>query len=437
MNGHHTSKHTALLSAVRHLSKKPFVRNIVTASSGTAGAQGIAIAFAPLITRFYGPEAFGVQGVFMSLAGCLASVAALTYPIAIVLPNNNTDARGLAELSVYIGIGIALIVTLLLWWSGAQLLALINANAISDYMYLLPMFMMFSVCSAVLGQWLVREKQFGVTAKVAVCHSLVVNGAKAAIGIVYPSATILITVHTLGHLLLAALQGCGLRNRSSLFTNIGSPLRLRELANRYRDFPLMRAPQVLLNSISHGLPVIMLAGFFGPAAAGFYALANTVLALPAALLGASITQVFYPTVNDAYQHGENIRPLIMKVTAGMALIGIAPFLLVILFGPILFELVFGQEWRTAGEYAQWLSAWLFFGYINKPSIAAIPVLGLQAGLLVYELFSTASKVLALITGYWLFDSAMLAIALFSASGALAYLCLIVWVIKSAKVKDAA
>ena len=36
-------------------------------ATGTAGAQAISMAFAPLITRIYGPEAFGVLGTFMAL----------------------------------------------------------------------------------------------------------------------------------------------------------------------------------------------------------------------------------------------------------------------------------------------------------------------------------------------------------------------------------
>ena len=43
-------------------SKRPFVRNVVTVASGTAASQAIVMAFSPLITRIYGPEAFGLQG---------------------------------------------------------------------------------------------------------------------------------------------------------------------------------------------------------------------------------------------------------------------------------------------------------------------------------------------------------------------------------------
>lgn len=72
--------------------------------------------------------------------------------------------------------------------------------------------------------------------------------------------------------------------------------------------------------------------------------------------------------------------------------------------------------------------WLFFGFINKPSVIAIPVLGLQKALLIYEIFSTTSKILALIIGFLLFRNDIVAVAIFSFAGTISYACLIAWVI---------
>ncbi len=139
-------------------------------------------------------------------------------------------------------------------------------------------------------------------------------------------------------------------------------------------------------------------------------------------------QVFYPRINEAIHRGEDAKSLIIRATVGLALSGAVPFLIVILAGPTLFGFVFGNEWTVAGTYAQWLSIWIFFQYINKPAVAAIPALRIQQGLLIYELFSTGTKVLALYLGYIYFKSDVIAIALFSLLGAIAYMWLILWVI---------
>jgi len=179
---------------------------------------------------------------------------------------------------------------------------------------------------------------------------------------------------------------------------------LRQLAIRHRDFPLLRTPQTLINALSQSLPILLLAGYFGASASGQYAIAIAVLGMPSGLIGGSVMSVFYPRINEAIRNGENARNLIIKTTIGMAVTGAVPFLIVIATGPFLFEFVFGEQWKTAGIYAQWLAPWLFFQYINKPAVSAIPALRLQGGLLTYEIFSTGTKVLALWLGFFIFKS---------------------------------
>ncbi len=46
---------------ISHACKSRFVRNAAVVASGTAGAQVIAMAFAPIITRLYGKKAFDIR----------------------------------------------------------------------------------------------------------------------------------------------------------------------------------------------------------------------------------------------------------------------------------------------------------------------------------------------------------------------------------------
>lgn len=66
-------------------------------ASGTAMAQVISMLLAPIITRLYGPEAYGMMGTFMAIIGIFTPIAALTYPIAIVLPKIMKMRRGLYD----------------------------------------------------------------------------------------------------------------------------------------------------------------------------------------------------------------------------------------------------------------------------------------------------------------------------------------------------
>lgn len=116
----------------------------------------------------------------------------------------------------------------------------------------------------------------------------------------------------------------------------------------------------------------------------------------------------------------------------MFAISLIPFGCVFLFGPMLFSLVFGAEWFVAGEYARWLALFFLFNFVNKPSVASVPVLGIQRGLLIYEIFSTGGKVLALFAGFYWFGSDIWAVALFSLSGVVTYIAMMLWILTYAK-----
>lgn len=423
-----------MLRALNRVWHSRFVRNVVVVASGTAGAQAITMVFAPLITRIYSPYAFGLLGTFSAIALTAASVAALAYPIAIILPRFDRDALGLAQLSAMLSCGIALLVAALLAVGGDWLTTALGAESVGGYIFLIPVVMLFTAWVQIAQQWLFRKKEFGVVALSAVVHSLILNSSKTGVGWLHPAGAVLIVLTALGHALYAVLLLIGARRRYLPCSDECGEIRrtsLWELAHRHRDFPLYRAPQNFINAASLSLPVLMLAAFFGPAEAGFYTLSTMIVGMPSNLLGKAVSDVFYPRITIAAQDGEDLTGHILWATGILFAIGIVPFGLLVLFGPWLFSFVFGGDWAMAGEYARWLALFFLFNFINKPCVAAAPVLGIQRGLLVYELFSTGGKALGLAVGFYWLDSDLWAVALFSIIGAVAYSGMMLWILSHA------
>ena len=416
----------------KHITKSISARNLVVVASGTAAVQAITIVFSPMITRVYGPEVFGLLGVFMALVAIFTPISALTYPIAIVLPKYDSDAKGIIKLSFWLAFIISIITAVVLFFVGDALLQLIGSEAISPYILFMPITMFFSATLQIAQQWQIRKKQFKMTAKIAVIQSLIINGAKTLLGFINPTALVLIVITALSAAIHTLMIILGVKFKKNIQGEMASPhttKTIKQLAYHYKDFPLYRAPQVFINTASQSLPILMLATFFGPASAGFYTLAKMVMGMPISLIGQAFTDVFYPKITEAANNGENILSLLAKSTLILFAVGIIPFGIVIIFGPILFGFVFGNEWLMTGEYARWLALFFLFNFINKPSVAIVPVLSLQRGLLIYEIFSTGSKVLALIIGFYWFKSDIWAIALFSIFGVITYIAMICWIFK--------
>lgn len=414
-------------SNLRKIINNSFVRNVIILASGTIAAQALNFILSPIITRLYGPEAYGLMGTFMSMVTIITPIAALTYPIAIVLPKSDYVAKGIVRLSLYVTAGISGITLLVLLFFKDLIVNTFHLEEISPFLYLIP----FVICSAgilqVIEQWLIRTKQFKITAKAVFLQAFLTNGGKVGIGFFHPTSTVLIILSALSNGLKALLLILFTKGKNKKGSDEKAVIKvsIKQLAREYRDFPIFRAPESFLHAFTHGLPTLLLSSFFGPVSAGFYSIARTVLHLPTLLIGKSVGDVFYPRISEATHNEENLTSLIKKATISLALVGFIPFGLIFAFGPWLFGFVFGNEWVMAGEYARWLSIGIFFGFMKSPCIRALPVMSAQVFHFAFSVINMIIQIGSLIIGYYLFTSDLIAIAFFGISGAILNLGLII------------
>jgi len=400
------------------LIKKPFVRNVVTMSSGTAIAQVIAIASSPIITRLYGPEVFGVLGVFLAITGIIQSVGTLTYENSIVLPKKDEDAKAIVLLSFIISGIISFLIALIFIFLKEQIVSLLQIEEVAPYVFLIPLFVFFAVCTNIIDQWLTRKEQFKKKAKIMVINTSLVHASKIGVGFYSPTALVLVYIATFGRILHSTLLSWGQFSWSIKgFKNIKkanwySISRIRKMAKNYYDFPLYRAPQSFVGNISGKLPTLLLAGFFGPAAVGFYTLGTRVIKAPSNIIAKSFGNVFYPKIAKDFNNGENIRKILLKATSALALAGLIPFSIIIIWGPGLFGFFFGDEWFMAGSYARWMSIMAYFSFAGGACWKTIPVIRIQRFALIYAVITTILSAAILYITSSLYNDDLLTIASF-------------------------
>lgn len=421
-----------MFSKIRQLTQSKFARNVAVVATGTAGAQAIAMAFSPAITRIYGPETFGAMGTFIAIFEMVSPLAALSYPLAMVLPKQDSDAIGLAKISLWIALLTSLITAMVLILFKTPIVEAFNLHAIEPYLLILPVTMLFSVLMTISSQWTIRKRLFNLKAKSAILQAIIIGLMKAGLGLLNPSAIMLIGTTSFGYLLQAILIGVGIReknkeDRPSKLSNFDAT----GLLKQYKDFACYRTPQIFLNSVGQSLPILMLANLFTPAAVGFYVLARTVLFVPSNLIGTSVAEVFYPKFVETIRNGESGKKLLVKACTTLAAIGSLPYLVLIAFGPWLFALIFGADWKEAGEYSRWMSIWLFVVLVTRPIIAAIPALSLQGLFLAFEAIAVLIRVLAILIGYLWTGTALGAVIAFSLSNVLIYTVLTFLIVRKA------
>jgi O-antigen/teichoic acid export membrane protein len=103
-----------------------FATDVLKLVTGTTLAQVITVLASPVITRLYGPEAFGFLAVFTSITSIIGVVACMRYELAIMLPKTDEEAANLLGLSLPRVAGVSGLTVPALYFGGDALLSLLR-----------------------------------------------------------------------------------------------------------------------------------------------------------------------------------------------------------------------------------------------------------------------------------------------------------------------
>ena len=153
-----------------------------------------------------------------------------------------------------------------------------------------------------------------------------------------------------------------------------------------------------MSALSLGLPVLLLAQYYGAAVAGSYAFGVRLLQAPMTLVLTSVRQVLYPTLTQSGSGNGSLYHAVLKSTRVLLGVCLIPSCVGFAFAPSVFALVFGEQWREAGEYGRWLILWFAPMMCNLPSSLAARILRLQRSLLIVDILLLVSRLTVLVLG---------------------------------------
>jgi O-antigen/teichoic acid export membrane protein len=402
---------------VNAIIKRSFLRNVFTLAGGTTISQGVVVLASPILTRLYTPEVFGSFGVFVSLVMVLACIATLGYEFAIPLPEDENHALAICGLSM----GIALLYTLLLsvpiFVFDADIARLTGAPQLERYLWLLPVGVLGIGLYQPLYYLSVRKARYATLSQTRITQSLVMQIMQIAA-------------------YAAGLAGLLAGYVTSRYAGISSLLRalpswrtfrtaitvsaLAKQARTHRRFPLWSAPGTLLNTVGVEVPMLAFSALFSSHAAGLYALMHRVLSLPVVLIGAAVADIFFSDAAEAYREGR-LGTLVGDMLNQLLWLGLPAAAALMIIGPTLFTVIFGQAWTQAGELAIYASPWLFMALLASPISRVFWVVNQQRELFLLQLLQMTTGVAAIATGIYLQFGFLQTFALFAAAYFLFYL----------------
>lgn len=394
--------------------------------TGIAIAQTIPIVITPILTRLYSPAQFGVFATFVALAGILAVVATGRYEVAIMMPKSNRRAQAVLLLALLINLAsmaalLAVFIVVRILMSRGILPAFSLFGELGILLMAVPVFAFLNAALQSLTLWNSRQKAFRRV---------------AASRFVQAATTAFVSIAAIGFsgvggngLILGALTGSVagifmlLPSLAGLPTSIWNVARFRLLAHEartYVNYPKFSLLADLTNALAWRLPILVFPVLFGMATTGQLSIAYRIVGLPSQMIGKAFLDVFRQKAAEDFSRDGNCLAIYMKTLRILMGISVVLFLPLILFGGPLFSLVFGAEWRTAGEFVELLSAMFAASFVASPLAFVLYIANRQSWDLAWQILFAASTAIALSLGAWT-ASAEIAVSSLAALGLVSYL----------------
>ncbi|MGA7802532.1 MAG: lipopolysaccharide biosynthesis protein [Gammaproteobacteria bacterium] len=402
-------------------------------AGGNATAQLLTIALVPVITRIYPPEAYGQFATVAALITFITSVSSLRYSAAILIPKDEIVSAALLWVGLSAVFAISCLCLLFVAMGNGVLGSLLGLGEHSVILYLVPTGVFLAGVKLVLDPWYLRGKLFGRLAVSQISGAATDRASVIALGLGASASA--------GNLLIGRQIGQTVEMVSLLTVKRCRPTQFLKTRNRigamssaaleYRRFPKY-AWSSLVQQGTTQIPVPMLAAFFGPAIAGFFALARRMLLQPVYVLGDALARTFFEKVSADFRAGRELGPNTLKLVQGLLSLFLPPIAIVAVYAPELFSTIFGARWMQAGYFVRWLAPMFLTVLVLRPLSIFFDLFQKQRELAIFNLVSLIGMAAALTVG-GLYGSADAAIGLYVAVGFLVVVVRALWLFQQAGV----
>ena len=377
--------------------KNEFNKNILTLMTGSTIAQAIPISISPILTRIYTPEDFGLFAVFIAIASIFGSVANARYDLAIMLPKKDEDAINIFALGFIITSVISSILLICVLLFSDYISTFLNNKEIEVWLYFVPIAVFFTGLFNILNYFNNRKKNYKDIATATIIKSIILAVTQLFIGFIKQGVSGLISGQLLSQIFANIRLVRNILKDRILISRINK-IKIIAVAKRYKDFPKFSMWAILANTLSMHLVNILISSFYSVATLGFYSLVQRILGMPSALIGTSVSQVFFQEATKEKQLTGKVINSFNNTMKKLIIVGLPSFGILYFIVEDLFTFLFGDEWKIAGTYAQIVMPLFFIRFVSATMSIIITVFEKQKIELIINLLLIFTS-LILITCY--------------------------------------
>ena len=351
-----------------------FVKNVLKLSSSSVFSSLFIFITLPVITSLFTVSQLGEYQLLISIITTLGVVASLKYEMAIVLPKNDETAIRVYKLCLYILFIFSLSIGSILFFLKKISNELIKLETVENFFWFIPFGVFFFGLFEVIKYGLMRKKLFTEFSLGRLYQVISNQLSMICFGFINPSNFSLFFSYILGFVIASSIY----IKKSWIIIKPKSVDPLMKIVVKYKKFPIFNSPMVFLNTLSNELPVFFLAQIFSSDKLGLYMLANRLCVIPMNFVGTAIGKVYFQRASEIFNDKpQKLFFLYTKTTKKLIVLGSICFIGIIIFSPLLIEIIFGEEWRDSGLIMQIISIGIFFKFITSPIGTSFTVVNKQ------------------------------------------------------------
>lgn len=344
------------------------VRSVAVLAGGALLGQMAVVLASPALSRLFSPEDFGVLAVIVAIITVLSLVSALRFEFPILIAEDEERATSLLALSLAAVAASSVLALGVVWLLGDTIVRVMHAPGYRPYLWFIPAMLCGSGLAMTLTYWCTRKRAYAAIARSKLGQNVIMVAVQIGAGLAGLGAAGLLSGVVAG-----SGAACAPLARPDWHRDWRALRRVRlrhvlDVARRYRTFPLLGTPAVLLNNLGLALPTLLLAALYDARVVGWYAFAQRVAGRPIEFVATSVTQVFDREAAEAIaSHPERLPRIMARAMLATAAFAVPYTAVLAVFGPWLFTRIFGPDWTQSGEYMRLLA----LGFITQTSISPI------------------------------------------------------------------
>lgn len=381
----------------KYIGDSGYKKNVLTMVGARVVAQAIPILLTPLLTRIYSPEEFGIFAVYSTVASFVAMISNGRYCLSIILPKSKDKAETLVLISSLFTIFTGVLFSIILIFIGKNFFSALNIESVIQYTPFLIVTIILVGLYEALFYYGLREKMYRILAVNVIVQASVLIVLRLTSGYMgYTSVGLILSY--LGSYLVSYIL---LLVRSKIQINFKDLKKnSKHLLSEYSNFPRFSLLSDILSTLANNSPNIFLNKIFGSTSAGYFSISDKVLGSPIWFVTSSVGDVFKQEASEQYRNGGSCKTVFTKTSRALFLIGIVPFLLIVLFVPTFVPFLFGENWAPAGEYIRIFSVMYFSSFVVNPVSYIIFIVNKQQYGILFQAIKLISIVAAFGVGFY-------------------------------------